>query len=325
MLVTGGAGYIGSHTVRVLINEGFNVVVYDNLAYGHREFAPKGVKFIEGDLADTKKLDIVFKENKFDAVVHFAAYAYVGESVKNPSKYFNNNVINGVKLLDAMIKNNVRKIVFSSSCAVYGVPKKMPINEDAKPEPINPYGLTKFIFEGMMEAYGEAYGLQFVSLRYFNAAGGMPDGSIGEWHEPETHVIPLILQGFSDNNFKVFGDDYPTKDGSCIRDYIHVIDLAQGHLDALKHLLDGKKSEKINLGTGKGTSVFELIKAAESVVGRKLNYAVSHKREGDPAELVADPKKAAKILGWKAKYGINEIVEHAYKWHRKKFGDNGEI
>jgi UDP-glucose 4-epimerase len=317
ILVTGGAGYIGSHTVRELIFKNYSVVVYDNLVYGHREFVPENVEFVKGDLADVRKLNSTFKKYKFDAVVHFAAYTYVGESVKNPSKYFNNNLVSSLHLLDAMIKNNVKKIVFSSSCATYGVPSSNPITEEMPQNPINPYGFSKLVFEKMLDYYDAAYGLKAVCLRYFNAAGAMPDSSLGERHNPETHVIPLMLKGLFDKSFKVFGDDYPSADGSCIRDYIHVCDLADAHAKALEYLFRKNSSEKINLGTGRGISVFELVKIVEKATKKKLQYKIQNRRPGDPSTLIADPAKASLILGWKAQYDIDDIVLHAWNWHRR--------
>ena len=328
ILVTGGAGYIGSHTVKELVSQGFNVVVIDNLVYGHEKYVPAEVPFIHGDLKNKKQLWKVFKKYPIDAVIHFAAFAYVGESVSDPSKYFNNNISNTLNLLDTMNEYNVKNIVFSSSCAIYGLPKKTPIIEEEKQEPINPYGLTKLVVEKMLDAYDSAYGTKSVSLRYFNAAGASPDRRIGEWHEPETHAIPLILSAISNSDetakpFRVFGDNYPTNDGSCIRDYIHVVDLADAHARALRYLLEGNDTQKINLGTGEGTSVFELIKIAEQVSGKKVSYKVASRREGDPPVLVADPTKASRILKWKAKYTINDIVQHAWNWYTLK-NNNGE-
>lgn len=319
ILVTGGAGYIGSHTVRDLLSEDHNVVVLDNLVYGHTEFVPENVKFVHADLADKEKLTEIFDTMNIDAVIHFAAFAYVGESVRDPAKYFNNNLCNGLNLLGAMLAHNVHKIVFSSSCATYGIPPGIPITEDMPQNPINPYGLTKLTFERILDYYDAAYGLKFVSLRYFNAAGAMPDASIGEWHDPETHVIPLMLRSLCTplSSFQVFGDDYPTSDGSCIRDYIHVCDLARGHILALNHLIDGNPSAKMNLGTGKGVSVFELINIVEDVTGMRMNYAIAPRREGDPAELVADPARAERLFGWRARFDIRAIVEHAWSWQKK--------
>lgn len=318
ILVTGGAGYIGTHTVRELIAQGYNVVIFDNLVYGHKEFVPENVEFIEGDLADQHKLNLLFDHYEFCAVVHFAAYAYVGESIKEPAKYFNNNITNGLKLLNVMLNHKVTKMIFSSSCSVYGIPSKIPITESMPRNPVNPYGLSKMIFERILESYDTAYGLKSISLRYFNAAGAMPDASLGEWHEPETHAIPLMLRRISKGSFKVFGDDYPTRDGSCIRDYIHVCDLADAHVVALSYLLDGKQSNRINLGTGNGVSVFELIDVVNEITGMELDYTIAQRRQGDPPELVADPTKALEVLGWKARSGIYDIVRDAWNWNRKR-------
>lgn len=318
ILVTGGAGYIGSHTVRELIKSGFKVAIYDNLIYGHKEFVPSDTEFIEGDLCDKQKLDSVFSSHSFDAVIHFAAYAYVGESVKEPSKYFNNNISNGIKLLDTMKEFGVKNIVFSSSCSTYGNPESIPITEDAPRHPVNPYGFSKFVFENILDAYEDAYGIRSVSLRYFNAAGAMPDSTLGEWHDPETHAIPLMFKALEKGEFNIFGGDYPTPDGTCIRDYVHVCDLADAHVKALHHLIDGNPTIKLNLGTGKGTSVSELIKIIEEITGRRLSCKVAKRRQGDPPELVADPSKAVKILGWSPRYSIKDIIKHVWLWEQKR-------
>ena len=319
ILVTGGAGYIGSHTVRALLDQGFEVVVLDNLVYGHRRFVPRGTKFVKADLKDKRKLDSVFKKHQISAAIHFAAYTYVGESMKNPSKYFNNNISNTLNLLDAMVSNSVKHIVFSSSCAVYGIPTVVPITEREKRDPINPYGFTKLVVERMLDAYDIAYGTKSVSLRYFNAAGADSKGKVGEWHEPETHAIPLIFKAISDPGytFSVFGNDYPTKDGSCIRDYIHVSDLADAHVKALIHLLNGGATERLNLGTGVGVSVFELIKSAEQASGGRVKFTVSPRREGDPSMLVADASMANSVLNWGATRTIDDIMRDAWNWHCK--------
>lgn len=319
ILVTGGAGYIGSHTVNELLKEGYKVVVIDSLVYGHEEFLKNNVALYESDLCDTDVLDKIFTEHKIDAVIHFAGYTYVGESVTNPAKYINNNLVAGVKLLDAMIKYNVKNIVFSSSCAVYGIPDKIPINESCNKNPINPYGFTKLTFENILSYYDTAYYIKSVSLRYFNAAGAIPDRSLCEWHCPETHAIPLMLNTINDASipFNVFGNNYTTKDGSCVRDYIHVCDLADAHIKALGFLFNEHKSEQFNIGTGTGVSVFELIKTVEKITGNKLKYKITGRRAGDPDMLVADPSKANNILKWKAKYDINSIVSHAWNAFNK--------
>ncbi len=254
ILVTGGAGYIGSNCVRALQKNGYEVIVFDNLVYGHRKALPENVAFIEGDLSDKKLLSELFKKYSVAAVVHFAAYAYVGESMENPRKYFINNYVNGLNLLNAMVENHVNKIVFSSSCAIFGIPEKIPISEDLPTSPINPYGETKLMFEKTLDWYEKAYGLKSVCLRYFNAAGA--DFGVGEDHNPETHLIPLILQVAlgKRENIKIFGTDYPTEDGTCIRDYIHISDLSEAHVLSLKHLFEKNKSGKYNLGSEKGYS-----------------------------------------------------------------------
>lgn len=317
LFVTGGAGFIGSHTVKELVAEGYNVTVFDNLENGHKEFLSGEVDFIKGDLGDKELLNKIFKNKKFDAVIHFAAYARVDESIENPSKYFNNNVVNGLKLVDSMVENNIKFMIFSSSGAVYGFPDKELIDEETELKPINPYGLTKKMFEQILTTYDIAYGLKSVSLRYFNAAGANPDNKIGELRDDETHVIPLIFKGLSKRGFQVLGDDYSTEDGSAIRDYVHVTDLANAHIKALEYLSKGGESEKVNVGTGKGTSVFELIKKVEEVTGKKLDYSIAPRREGDPPKLIADNSKAKKILDWTPKYNIKDIIIHAWNWHNR--------
>lgn len=319
VLVCGGAGYIGSHVNKQLNKEGYETVVFDNLVYGHRE-AVKWGQFVQGDLKNFDEIERVFRKYKIDAVFHFAAYAYVGESVENPEKYYYNNVTNTLNLLHVMRKYGCNKIIFSSTCATYGEPEKVPITEDMTQNPINPYGASKLMVERIFEDYSKAYGIEFVVLRYFNAAGADPEGEIGESHTPETHLIPLVLDAASGKrqDIKVFGTDYNTPDGSCIRDYIHVYDLATAHLSALHHLEEGKESDFFNLGNALGTSVFEVVKSVKKVTGREFTVTMADRRAGDPAKLVGSSKKAQKVLGWKPIYEeIDTIVEHAWKWHEK--------
>ena len=316
VLVIGGAGYVGSHAAHVLRRKGYEVIIYDNLSTGHRELAD-GFELIVGDIADSAKLAGVLR--RCDAVMHFAACAYVGESVANPKKYFHNNVTAGLTLLDAVIESRVRKFIFSSTCAVYGNPLKVPISEDNPRQPVNPYGATKLAFENALEAYSRAYGLKYVSFRYFNAAGADEGGSVGEKHDPEPHLIPLIFQAIEGKRaaLEIFGDDYPTRDGTCVRDYIHVTDLAEAHVLGLEYL--GKAdSAAMNLGTGTGHSVQEVVAAVEKVTGRKVPTQIAPRRAGDPAELVADPSLAGKLLKWKAKRSLTEIISTAWNWSQKK-------
>ncbi len=320
ILVCGGAGYIGSHINKQLNKEGYETVVFDNLVYGHRE-AVKWGELIVGDLKNIADINAVFDKYDIDAVFHFAAYAYVGESVDDPEKYYYNNVANTLNLLNAMKEHGCNKIIFSSTCATYGEPKRVPITEDMPQNPINPYGATKLMVERIFKDYSRAYGLQFVVLRYFNAAGADPDSEIGESHDPETHIIPLVLDAASGlrPDIKVFGTDYDTEDGSCIRDYIHVTDLATAHLLALHHLENGKPSDFFNLGNEKGTSVLEVVESVRRVTGREFTVTLTDRRPGDPAKLVGASSKAKTILGWKPKYeDIDTIVSHAWKWHEKK-------
>lgn len=315
ILVMGGAGYIGSHTVKHLLDNGYEVVVADNLIYGHREAVDKRAQFVLADLADIESLEQLFQNHKIDAVVHFAAFAYVGESVEAPEKYYYNNVVGTLNLLKVMLAHGVKKIVFSSTCATYGEPHYTPIDEKHNQTPINPYGRSKLMIEQIFADYEKSYGLQYIALRYFNAAGGAADGSIGESHMPETHLIPLVLQAISGQrqNIKVFGSDYDTPDGTCIRDYIHVEDLALAHRLALEKL--GQFSGCINLGTGVGTSVKEIIIAAEEVSHKKCPVEYVSRRAGDPARLFADNRKAKEILGWYPKYiDIKEIIRTAWNW-----------
>lgn len=316
VLVTGGAGYIGSHFVMESISMGHSPVVYDNLSTGH-EWALGGAAFYKAELSDRQFLCDVLKKEAIEAVVHFAANAYVGESVVNPRKYFNNNYVNTLGLLDAMVETGVGTFVFSSSCAVYGTPDRMPITEDTIKAPINPYGLSKLFVEDTLKWYAQAYGLRYLALRYFNAAGAALDASLGEVHEPETHLIPLVLlagEGLRPQ-IEVFGSDYPTEDGTCVRDYIHVLDLASAHLKALRHLGEGGPSGAYNLGTGRGHSVMEIINAASKVTGREIPIRLTPRREGDPPVLVADSSRAREALGWEPVYDdIETVIEHAWGW-----------
>lgn len=320
ILVTGGAGYIGSHTNKELHKRGYQTVVYDNLVYGHKESVKWGTLEI-GDLSDKERLESVFQAYPIEAVLHFAAYAYVGESVTEPAKYYNNNVCNTINLLDIMKKYKVNHIIFSSTCATYGVPEKMPITEDMPQNPVNPYGATKKIVERILEDYHKAYGLYYCCLRYFNAAGADPDGEIGESHTPETHLIPLILDAASGKreSISIFGTDYPTEDGTCIRDYIHVTDLADAHIRALEYLKQGGESTCFNLGNGNGDSVQHVIEVVKQVTGKEFKVKEEKRRAGDPPVLIGSAEKAEKVLGWKPKYAeIETIVEHAWKWHENK-------
>jgi UDP-arabinose 4-epimerase len=320
VLIVGGAGYIGSHTAKLVARTGQNPVVLDNLVYGH-QWAVKWGPFIHGDLADPALIAQVIQEHRVTSVIHFAAYAYVGESVGNPRKYFRNNVVNTLNLLDTMIDNGVRNIVFSSTCATYGEPSKVPIAEDHPQKPVNPYGESKLMVEKILDWYQGAYDLNFAALRYFNAAGADPEGEIGEDHDPETHLIPLAIEAAlgRGRELQIFGTDYPTPDGTAVRDYIHVTDLAEAHLLALDKLTSGAEVIKVNLGTGKGHSVREVLAAVEKVTGRQVPAREVGRRAGDPPELVADARKAAEVLGWKPKYAeLETIVEHAYRWHQAR-------
>ena len=312
VLVVGGAGYIGSHAARALKRHGHEPIIYDNLSTGHSGLAA-GFEFITGDVFDTAKLQPLLR--RVDAVMHFAAHAYVGESVENPRKYFHNNLLGGLALLNAVLDSPVRKLIFSSTCAVYGTPPSVPITEEMPRLPVNPYGVTKLMFERALEAYEPAYGLRFVSFRYFNAAGADESGEIGEIHDPETHLIPSAFEAIHGKRpaLDIYGDDYPTPDGTCIRDYIHVTDLAEAHVAGLEHLAHGKSLEA-NLGTGRGHSVREVLSTIERLTGKHLPQRVTLRRPGDPAELVADPRLAQKALHWKAHRSLEDIVSTAWKW-----------
>ncbi|MBF8984605.1 UDP-glucose 4-epimerase GalE [Lutibacter sp. B2] len=318
ILVTGGAGYIGSHTVLELLEKGEKVIVVDNLQSGHKEAVLGGELYI-GDIRDREFLDQVFKENNIEAVIHFAANSLVGESMTNPYKYYHNNVYGTLCLLEKMKEHAVDKIVFSSTAAVYGEPENIPILENDKTEPTNTYGETKLAMEKMMKWFDKAYGIKYVALRYFNAAGAHESGKIGENHNPETHLIPLVLQvplGKRDS-ISIFGDDYDTPDGTCVRDYIHVTDLANAHVLALEKLKREKTSDVYNLGNGQGFSVKEVIEVARKATGHSIPTVISERRAGDPAVLVASSDKAKKELGWNPKYDrLEKIVEDAWNWHK---------
>jgi UDP-glucose 4-epimerase len=318
ILVFGGAGYIGSHTVKELIAQDYNVVVADNLIYGHKEALPQTVPLEIVDLSDREGLKKLFAKYQFDAVIHFAAYAYVGESVQNPAKYYRNNVIGSLNLIEAMLEADVKNIVFSSSCATYGEPQYMPIDENCPQNPINPYGFSKLIVERAFADYERAYGLRWIALRYFNAAGAAIDAVIGESHEPETHLIPLVLRAIkTGESVKIFGDDYDTPDGTCVRDYIHVEDLADAHVLALKALF--MYSGALNLGTGEGISVKEIVSAAAKISGKKIAYEIAPRRDGDPAKLVAANAKAREILGWSpSRSDIETIIASALRWEENR-------
>ena len=318
ILVTGGAGYIGSHVVKELLLQGHNPIIFDNLQTGHRK-ATTDALLIEGDLSAQERTAEVFQANPIDAVMHFAGDCLVGESVQSPVKYFNNNVKNSLKLIEIIEQFNVRKVVFSSSAAVYGEPKEIPIPEEHPCAPTNPYGETKWIFEKVLQAFHDGGKLDFISLRYFNAAGADPEGDLGEDHSPETHLIPLVIKSALDgSSVPVYGTDYDTPDGTCIRDYIHVIDLARAHILALGKLDQGKISRIYNLGNGNGYSVREVIETAKKVTGRKVASVDSPRRPGDPARLVASSGKIREELGWNPRFpDLETIVETAYHWHRK--------
>lgn len=323
ILVTGGAGYIGSHCVLALLEQNYNVVILDNLSTGHIETVKTlkkygNVKFYNTDLLEPANVDVIFKENNIDAVVHFAAFSQVGESVINPQKYYINNVCGTLNLLQAMLANDVKKIVFSSTAATYGEPKYIPIDEKHTQEPINPYGQTKLFIEKIMDDYDKAYGLKSVRLRYFNVAGADSKTRVGEWHEPETHLIPNILKStFSGGQtFKMFGTDYDTKDGTCVRDYIDVEDLVNAHVLALQYLNNGGETNYFNLGTNNGNSVKEVLSACEQVTNQKIAVDVMPRRDGDPASFVADNKKAKEILKWQPKKTLEESIKNAYEWEK---------
>jgi UDP-arabinose 4-epimerase len=316
VLVTGGAGYIGSHAARALRRQGYEVLIYDNLSTGF-EFLARGFELIQGDIRDPEKLMPALR--RVDAVMHFAAHCYVGESVQNPRKYFSNNVEAALTLLNGCVEAGVRRFVFSSTCAVYGIPAAVPIAEDNPRLPVNPYGVTKMVFERALEAYSEAYGLRYASLRYFNAAGADESGETGECHEPEPHLIPLALMAAegSVRELQIFGNDYPTADGTCIRDYIHVNDLAAAHLKALQHLANGGNSIAANLGTGQGHSVMEIIRMVEEVTGKTVPRTIMPRRPGDPPALVASSSYAQQLLHWKPTRSLRDITATAWRWLKR--------
>lgn len=325
VLVTGGAGYIGSHAVKALLQDGYHVLILDNLVYGHRDLVEQvlQVELIQGDIQDIPLLNSIFQRYQVEVVMHFSAYAYVGESVTDPAKYYRNNVVATLSLLEAMLGAGIYKFVFSSTCATYGVPQFIPLTEEHPQRPINPYGATKLMVERILSDFDIAYGLKYVSFRYFNAAGADPSGILGEDHNPETHLIPLVLQTAlgKRSSISIFGTDYPTPDGTCIRDYIHVTDLAIAHILGLEYLLQGGTSTVFNLGNGNGFSVKEVIAAAKEVTGNNIPITECDRRPGDPPILIGSSEKARKILGWQPVYPhINEIVSHAWKWHQKRHG-----
>ncbi|MGB7624076.1 MAG: UDP-glucose 4-epimerase GalE [Terriglobia bacterium] len=320
VLVTGGAGYIGSHVVKALLEAGDEVVTFDNLSEGHRE-AVVGGDLVQGDLSDGHLLHALFSKFEFDAVMHFAAHCYVGESVEDPEKYYNNNVCNLLNLLEVARKHKVNRIIFSSTAAVYGDPVKVPIEESHPLQPINPYGFTKLVVENILRDYSRAYGLASVSLRYFNAAGADPSGRLGESHDPEPHLIPRVLAVASGrlSELEVFGTDYPTEDGTCVRDYIHVNDLALAHLAALKHLRRGGENLIVNLGNSRGDSVKEIIQAAEQVTQQKIRVIHSPRRAGDPPVLVCNNSRAKERLHWVPKIStLDEIIGTAWRWEQNR-------
>ena len=320
ILVTGGAGYIGSFMVRCLKEKGFEVIIADNLSQGHIE-SVKDFDVREIDLATEKeKLNELFEKEKFSGVVHMAGFIQMGESFANPSKYFQNNLMSALNVMDAMVKNKVSNFILSSSAGVYGNPESLPIKEEDKKEPLNPYGETKYMIEKMLEWYDQAYGLKFISIRYFNAAGAALDGSIGEDHPEESHLIPLIIKaGLKGDKFTIFGNDYKTPDGTCIRDYIHVLDLVETHRIALKKLLGGAQSNFYNAGVGRGYSNKEVIEMVEKVTGLTINLEYGSRREGDADSLYASIDKIKKDFGWQPKYDLKEIIKSAYLWHQKRF------
>ena len=316
VLVIGGSGYIGSHTARALKRAGHEVIIFDNLSTGY-EFLAKGFELVKGDVLDNAALNRVLPRS--EAIMHFAARAYVGESVTDPRQYFRNNVEGGLSLLNAALEAGVKKIIFSSTCAVYGEPAKVPIEENTPRQPVNPYGVSKLFFEQALESYDRAYGFRYASLRYFNAAGADDSGEIGELHDPETHLIPVALRAAAGlgPELHVFGSDYPTPDGTCVRDYIHVNDLASAHLKALDHLAAGKQSFAVNVGTGEGASVQEVINMVEEITGKPVPRKSVPRRPGDPPRLIANPAKAQALLQWKAQRGLRDIVQTAWSWMQR--------
>lgn len=325
ILVTGGAGYIGSHAVLALQQSDYEVVILDNLVYGHQDFVDRVLhaELAIGDTSDRALLDDLFRKHRFAAVMHFAAYAYVGESVQTPDKYYRNNVVGTLTLLEAMQAAGIKQFVFSSTCATYGNPQQIPITEDHPQNPINPYGATKLMVERILQDFDVAYGLKSVCFRYFNAAGADPEARLGEDHNPETHLIPLVLMAAlgKRQSVSIFGLDYPTPDGTCIRDYIHVTDLATAHVLGLNYLLQGGDSDVFNLGNGNGFSVKQVIDTARQVTGREIVVVESDRRPGDPPVLVGSSNKAMNILSWQPQYAdLEKILTHAWRWHQQRHG-----
>ena len=319
ILIVGGAGYIGAHINKILNKNGYETLVFDNLSYGHEKFVKWGA-FENGDLGNIEDIRRIFRNYPITAVLHFAAFTYVGESVEDPQKYYRNNVCNTLNLLQVMLEFGIKRIVFSSTCATYGNPVEIPITENHIQNPISPYGRGKLMVENILSDYSEAYNLKYVSLRYFNAAGADPDTEIGEEHNPETHLIPLVLDAASGKrkNINIFGTDYSTEDGTCIRDYIHVTDLADAHLKALKYLENGGSSDYFNLGNGSGFSVKEVIEEAKKITGKEIVAVETERREGDPPILVGSSEKIRSVLNWEPKYSdLSVIIETAWKWHEK--------
>ncbi len=322
ILIVGGAGYIGAHINKQLDINGYKTIVFDNLSFGHEDFVKWGT-FERGDLGNISEIRRIFKKYPITAVMHFAAFTYVGQSVEDPQKYYRNNVCNTLNLLQVMLEFDVKKLIFSSTCATYGDPVEIPITEQHPQNPISPYGRGKLMVENILSDYSRAYNLRYISLRYFNAAGADPDSEIGELHDPETHLIPLILDVASGKreSIKIFGTDYNTHDGTCIRDYIHVTDLADAHLKALQYLENGGKSDYFNLGNGNGFSVKEVIEKAREITGKKILTEEDKRRPGDPPVLVGSSDKIRKILKWEPKYSdLSLIIKSAWKWHEKKRG-----
>ncbi|HOI71205.1 MAG TPA: UDP-glucose 4-epimerase GalE [Methanobacterium sp.] len=320
ILIVGGAGYIGSHINKKLSKQGYETVVFDNLSYGHVDFVKWG-QFHQGDLGNIDDIRGVFKKYPIDAVMHFAAFTYVGESVKDPQKYYQNNLCNTLNLLQVMMEEDVKYLVFSSTCATYGEPEVIPITENHTQNPINPYGKAKLMVEQILGDYSHAYGLKYVLLRYFNAAGADPEAEIGELHNPESHLIPLIMDVACDirEKIQIYGTDYPTPDGTCIRDYIHVVDLADAHIKALEYLQGDGESDAFNLGNGQGFSVKQVIETAKKITGKEIKAEEVERRPGDPPVLIGSSDKAKEILGWDPKYHeLSYIIETAWKWHQKK-------
>jgi UDP-glucose 4-epimerase len=323
ILVTGGSGYIGSHAVLSMQRRGYRVIILDNLVCGHRDLVESVLKteLIVGNTGDRPLLDQIFRDYAIDAVMHFAAYTYVGESVTEPDKYYRNNVVGTLTLLEAMVAAGIKSFVFSSTCATYGEPEEIPIREENPQNPISPYGTSKLMIEWILKDFERAYGLQSVIFRYFNAAGADPDGNLGEDHRPETHLIPLVLMAALGlrESIAVFGNDYATPDGTCVRDYIHVSDLADAHVLGLEYLLAGGKTDVFNLGNGNGFSVQEVIDAARVVTGKEIKTIAAERRPGDPPTLVGSSEKARQILGWQPQYAdLTTILSHAWVWHQKR-------